>query len=47
MYGKSKIPSKSKGNSKSKVHLKLHVRVQENWTERPENYALFGLETNV
>jgi len=31
----------------SKVHLKLHVRVQENWTERPENYALFGLETNV
>ncbi|MDH5722235.1 MAG: GTPase Era [Alphaproteobacteria bacterium] len=27
-----------------KVHLKLHVRVQENWTERPEIYALFGLE---
>lgn len=29
---------------KRKVHLKLHVRVQENWTERPEIYALFGLE---
>lgn len=27
-----------------KVHLKLFVKVQENWAERTENYALFGLD---
>lgn len=26
------------------AHLKLFVRVQENWAERTENYALFGLD---
>ncbi len=28
----------------AKVHLKLFVKVQENWSERPENLSLIGLE---
>ncbi len=27
-----------------KVHLSIFVKVQENWAERTENYALFGLD---
>lgn len=27
-----------------RVHLKLLVKVQENWAERPENYAMMGLD---
>lgn len=27
-----------------RIHLKLHVKVQENWAERAENYRLIGLE---
>ena len=27
-----------------KIHLKIFVKVQENWAERSENYALFGLD---
>ena len=27
-----------------RVHLKLFVKVQEDWPERPENYALMGLD---
>ena len=27
-----------------RVHLKLFVKVQENWAERAENYRLMGLE---
>lgn len=27
-----------------RMHLKLHVKVQENWAERTENYRLMGLE---
>ena len=27
-----------------KVHLKLFVRVQENWQERPETYQAMGLD---
>lgn len=30
----------------SKVHLKLFVKVHENWSERVENFALFGLDTS-
>ena len=30
-----------------KVHLFLHVKVQENWDERREFYAAWGLEYNV
>ena len=29
----------------AKVHLKLHVKVQENWAERIENLALIGLDS--
>jgi GTPase len=29
----------------AKVHLKLHVKVQENWAERVENLALIGLDS--
>lgn len=28
----------------ARVHLKLFVKVQENWAERAENYALMGLD---
>ena len=28
----------------ARVHLKLFVKVQEDWPERPENYALMGLD---
>ncbi len=28
----------------ARVHLKLFVKVQENWSERPENYRFIGLE---
>ncbi len=27
-----------------RVHLKIFVRVQENWAERVENYEMFGLD---
>lgn len=27
-----------------KIHLKLFVKVQENWAEKTENYSLFGLD---
>ncbi len=27
-----------------KVHLKIFVKVQENWAERAENYAMFGMD---
>ena len=30
----------------ARVHLKLFVKVQEDWPERPENYALMGLDFN-
>lgn len=28
----------------TRIHLKLFVKVQENWAERPDNYRLMGLE---
>jgi GTP-binding protein Era len=28
----------------TRVHLKIFVKVRENWAERSENYSLFGLE---
>lgn len=28
----------------TRIHLKIFVKVQENWSERSENYRLFGLE---
>ncbi len=30
-----------------KVHLKIFVKVQENWAEKPQNYEIFGLESPV
>ena len=30
-----------------RVHLKLFVKVQENWPERPESLQLMGLDTNI
>ncbi len=28
----------------ARVHLKTYIKVQENWTERAENYEIFGLD---
>ena len=28
----------------TRVHLKLFVKVQENWVDDPERYRLWGLE---
>ncbi len=30
-----------------KVHLKIFVKVQENWAERTENYEIFGLDSPI
>jgi GTP-binding protein Era len=31
----------------TEVHLKLHVKVKENWFENPEQFAILGLEFDV
>ncbi len=31
----------------TKVHLKLHVKVKENWKEDAEQFALLGLDYNA